>query len=76
MVGGKEVWAGDGDSTLKVIDITTFKITDIVTVTDPTNPNVKMRVDEMAWDARDHILAAANNANVPPFVTMVNTDTT
>ena len=29
----------------------------------------------MAWDARDHILAAANNANTPPFITLVNTDT-
>ena len=64
IVGG-EVWAGDGDSTLKVIDIKTFNITDTITVTDPNNPNVKMRVDEMAYDARDHILAAANNANVP-----------
>ncbi len=34
-----------------------------------------MRVDEMAWDSRDHILAAANNANTPPFITLVNTDT-
>jgi hypothetical protein len=74
IVGG-EVWAGDGDSTLKVIDIKTFSLTDTITVTDPNNPNVKMRVDEMAYDARDHILAAANNANVPPFVTLVNTDT-
>ena len=75
IVGGNEVWAGDGDSTLKVIDIATFKITDTVTVTDPTDPSVKKRVDEMAWDASDHILAAANNANVPPFVTLINTDT-
>ncbi len=74
IVGG-QVWAGDGDSTLKVIDIVTFKITDTVTVTDPTDPSVKKRVDEMAWDASDHILAAANNANVPPFVTLINTDT-
>ena len=74
IVGG-QVWAGDGDSTLKVIDIATFKITDTVTVTDPTDPSVKKRVDEMAWDASDHILAAANNANVPPFVTLINTDT-
>ena len=75
IVGGKEVWAGDGDSTLKVIDIATFNVTDIIPVTDPTDSTVKMRVDEMAWDARDHILAAANNANTPPFITLVNTDT-
>ncbi len=71
----KEVWAGDGDSTLKVIDIATFAVTDTITILDPTNPTVKLRVDEMAYDSADHILAAANNANVPPFVTMVNTDT-
>ena len=75
IVGGKEVWAGDGDSTLKVIDIATFNVTAIIPVTDPTDSTVKMRVDEMAWDARDHILAAANNANTPPFITLVNTDT-
>ncbi|HEX4172405.1 MAG TPA: hypothetical protein VHY82_08005, partial [Acetobacteraceae bacterium] len=75
IVGSKEVWAGDGDSTLKVIDIATFSLTATIPVTDPTDPTVKMRVDEMAWDSRDHILAAANNANTPPFITLVNTDT-
>jgi hypothetical protein len=75
IIGSKEVWAGDGNSTLKVIDIATFSITDVITVTDPTDPSVKLRVDEMAWDSRDHILAAANNANTPPFITLINTDT-
>src|SRR6516164_9701180 len=75
IVANSQVWAGDGDSTIKVIDIASFSISDTITVTDPTNPSVKMRVDEMAWDAADHILAAANNANVPPFVTLINTDT-
>ena len=77
IVGSKEVWAGDGDSTLKVIDIATFRLTDTIKVNNPdlsVDALVK-RVDEMAWDARDHILAAANNANAPPFITLVNTDT-
>lgn len=74
IVGSKEVWAGDGDSTLKVIDIATFSLTDTIKVTDPTNPAEIKRVDEMAWDSRDHILAAANNANTTPFITLVNTD--
>jgi hypothetical protein len=69
------VWAGDGDSTLKVIDISSLKISDTIPVSDPTDATVKLRVDEMAYDANDHILAAANNANVPPFITLVNTDT-
>ena len=75
IVDGSTVWAGDGDSTLKVIDIKTFRITDTIAVTDPTDPNVKMRVDEMAYDSHDHILAAANNANTPPFITLVDTNT-
>src|ERR1700733_14667368 len=74
IVDGSTVWAGDGDSTLKVIDIKTFSLTDTITVTDPTDASVKMRVDEMAYDSRDHILAAANNANTPPFITLVDTN--
>jgi hypothetical protein len=69
VVGDKEVWAGDGDSTVKVIDIATFKVVDTI----PTGG--QFRCDEMAWDAADHILAVANNADTPPFITMINTDT-
>jgi len=68
VVAHKEVWAGDGDSTLKVIDIKTAKIVDTIST------GGKMRADEMAWDARDHILAVANDADTPPFITLVNTD--
>jgi hypothetical protein len=74
VIGHKEVWAGDGDSTLKVIDLATKNVVTIQ-VTDPTDPTVKLRVDEMAYDEADHILAAANNANTPPFITLINTDT-
>jgi hypothetical protein len=69
IVDHKQVWAGDGDSTLKVIDIASFQIIDSIST------GGKFRVDEMAWDSRDHIIAAANNADTPPFVTLVNTDT-
>ena len=69
IIGGKEVWAGDGDSTVKVIDIASFKVVDTIS-TGGTN-----RVDEMAYDAADHILAVANNADTPPFVSLINTDT-
>jgi hypothetical protein len=68
VVAHKEVWAGDGDSTLKVIDIKTAKIVDTIST------GGMMRVDEMDWDARDHILAVANDADTPPFITLVNTD--
>ncbi|MBV9248249.1 MAG: hypothetical protein JO227_03240 [Acetobacteraceae bacterium] len=68
IVNHKEVWAGDGDSTVKVIDIATHMITDTVST------GGKLRCDEMAWDSADHILAVANNADTPPFVTFISTD--
>ena len=69
IVNNTEVWAGDGDSTVKVIDIASFQVVDKIAT------GGKFRCDEMAWDSADHILAVANNADVPPFVTMINTDT-
>ncbi|HJS85288.1 MAG TPA: hypothetical protein VJ779_07490, partial [Acetobacteraceae bacterium] len=67
VVDSKEVWAGDGDSTAKVIDIARFQIVDTIST------GGKFRVDEMAYDPRDHIIAVANNADTPPFVTLIDT---
>ena len=69
IVNDSQVWAGDGDSTVKVIDIATFKVIDTIST------GGKFRCDEMAWDAADHLLAVANNADSPPFVSLINTDT-
>jgi hypothetical protein len=69
IVGDKEVWAGDGDSTVKVIDIATFQVVDAI----PTGGN--FRCDEMSWDSADHILAVANNADTPPYLSLIDTDT-
>jgi hypothetical protein len=69
IINHRQVWAGDGDSTVKVIDIRTSKIVDTIST------GGQFRADEMSWDARDHILAAANNADTPPFITMIDTDT-
>jgi hypothetical protein len=67
IVGHKEIWAGDGDSKIKVIDIATKSFIKTIST------GGKARVDEMADDPRDHILAAANNADSPPFVTLFDT---
>lgn len=68
VVDHKEVWAGDGDSTVKVIDIATFQITDTIST------HGKFRADEVSYDPADHILAAANNADTPPFLTFIDTN--
>jgi hypothetical protein len=67
IVDNKEIWAGDGDSRIKVIDLSTLSF--ITTI----STGGKFRVDEMAYDSRDHLLAAANNADSPPFVTIFDT---
>jgi len=68
IVGHKEIWAGDGDSRVKVISLFTRQF-----ITTISTGGTK-RVDEMADDPRDHLLAAANNADTPPFVTIFDTN--
>jgi hypothetical protein len=67
IVGHKEIWAGDGDSRIKVIDAATKSFVTTIST------GGMARVDEMADDPRDHILAAANNADTPPFITFFDT---
>jgi DNA-binding beta-propeller fold protein YncE len=70
IVDQKEIWAGDGDSKIKVLDIKTGKF---ITTISTGDAQTDKRVDEMAYDPRDHRLAAANNAADPPFVTVFDT---
>ena len=67
IVGHKEIWAGDGDSRIKIIDVVTQSFVTTIST------GGTARVDEMADDPRDHILAAANNADTPPFITFFDT---
>ena len=63
-----QLWAGDGPSLLKGFDLNGLPISSINTGAVPPT-----RVDEMAFDPRDHLLLAANNAAAPPFATLVDT---
>ncbi|MGH8327187.1 MAG: YncE family protein [Steroidobacteraceae bacterium] len=68
-VGAHEFWATDGDSSVKVVDARTMKVVASI----PTNG--KERTDEIAYDPRDHLVVAVNNADAPPFVTFISTRT-
>lgn len=68
-VGAHEFWASDGDSSVKVVDARTMKVVASI----PTNG--KARTDEIAYDPRDHLIIAVNNADTPPFVTFISTRT-
>jgi DNA-binding beta-propeller fold protein YncE len=61
---GKWLYAGDGDSTLKVIDLDTGKIVATLSTGGTT------RVDEMALTTDGKMLLVANNAEDPPFATL------
>ena len=67
LVAGKEAWVGDGDSTVKVIDLKTMKVVDTI------KTGGESRADELAYDPKDGIIAIANNADEPPFLTFIST---
>jgi DNA-binding beta-propeller fold protein YncE len=68
-VGRHEFWAGDGDSTVKAVDLRTKRIVAAIST------GGKKRADELAYDPRDQLVIAVNNADDPPFVTFISTRT-
>jgi DNA-binding beta-propeller fold protein YncE len=68
-VGKDQFWAGDGDSTVKAVDLRTRKV--IATI----STGGRKRADEIAYDPRDHLVIAVNNADDPPFVSFISTRT-
>jgi DNA-binding beta-propeller fold protein YncE len=63
-------WVANSDSTLKVIDLKTLQITQTIST------GGQGKVDEVAYDSKDHILIAANPDETPPFLTLVSTSPT
>jgi hypothetical protein len=64
---GRWLYAGDGDSTLKVIDLNAPSASAIKA---SIKTGGTTRVDEMALTSDGEILIAANNAEDPPFATL------
>jgi len=73
IVDHRQVWAGDGDSTIKVFDLQTQKL--ITTI----NTGGSFRADEGCVDTRDHLVMMANDAEHDnpanwPFVSIISTN--
>jgi hypothetical protein len=64
----QELWAGDGDSTAKVVDLRDAPNA----APFPIPTGGKFRADELAYDPADHIIVIANDADTPPFVTFIS----
>jgi hypothetical protein len=70
VVFNNQVWAGDGDSTVKVFNATTgAHITTIA-----TGAATDFRADELCFDPRDELVMVANNAATPPYASIISTD--
>jgi hypothetical protein len=75
---GKEIWAGDGNSTVKV-----FNVADCLANPETAKPvhtiitgsSLDKRADEMCYDPADDLIMVANNAADPPFATLISTTT-
>jgi len=64
---GKQLWAGDGNSTVKIVNVSARKVVANIST------GGSKRVDELAFDPRDHLVVAANNADHPPLLTFMST---
>ena len=75
---GARLWAGDGDSTVKVVNLSTGQVVKTISTSFTDSLGVfhgMKRADELCFDARDNLIAIANDADDPPFVTFISTDT-
>jgi hypothetical protein len=63
-----EVWAGDGDSTIKVAGVEDLAVEDTIST------GGKFRADELAYDPADKIIMIANDADTPAFVTFISAE--
>ena len=61
------LWAGDGDSTVKVMDLRTGQVVNSI------GTGGTARANELSYDPDDHIMLVANEADKPPFVSLLST---
>lgn len=61
-----QIWAGNGDGTVKVGSTTTLAETDSI-ATGQTG-----RADELGYDPEEHLIIVTNPADSPPRVTLIN----
>ena len=72
LVGHNEIWASDGHSSVKVIQLNANHTAGAIV--DSISTGGQFRGDEVAYDPRDHIVIVVNNDDTPPFISFVSTD--
>ncbi len=69
----REIWAGDGNSTVKVFDVAGCERDHNAQAYNPHRLAADNRADEMCYDPVDQLILVANNAASPPFATLIST---
>ena len=64
-----EVWVGDTNSNVDVVD------TNTMTITHTISTGGAKRADEIAFDGVHHLVLIANDQDAPPFVSFISTTT-
>jgi hypothetical protein len=64
-----QLWVGDGDSTVKVIDLAANPAKLVATI----STGGKGRADELTVDTKDGLVLVGNNADKPTFVSLIST---
>jgi len=67
VVADGQLWATDGDSSIKIVDLKTNKIIGSVSTGGAD------RADEVDFDPQDHIVGIDNDSDTPPFFTLIST---
>ena len=67
--GQKQLWAADGDSTVKVIDVAANPPKIIASI----STGGQKRADELGIDTKDGMVLVGNNADKPSYVTFIST---
>lgn len=74
-----QLYVGDGDSTVKVVDLAAKAIVATIPVcgtsTTVACSSPKVRADELNYDPQDRIVMIANPNDNPPFVSFISIDT-
>ena len=78
-VENKELWVGDGNSRVWVFDATSGNPVPYRKVQQIRSPPAGQaatnnRADELCYDLADHLVMVANNADSPPFASIISTD--
>ena len=65
----KQLWAADGDSTVKVIDVAANPPKIVASI----STGGQKRADELGIDTKDGLVLVGNNADQPSYITLIST---